>query len=603
MEASSATGGGGDENNTLNIDCLDDISKAVVFAQYGKFEELCQLYNENRVEINQKDKEGCTILQWASINNRIDIARFLIGKGVFVNEKGGLLGETSLQWAVRHGYLQMVILLMESGADLSHRNNMGLDALFLAVQCGKTEVVFYLLASGSNPDTTDTKGFTPLMWVCSYLPTHIALIWVLLAYGAGSSINQQLPENGNTALHFAVMSGVSFKGILALVEAGASFEIENTAGQTPLTLTDHEGYQYTSQQWLQRMTGSRSNKDLPLYRGFFLSFFQMGGLVAPITFLGWKLGSATSLLLMFAQSNLCTKIWMTPGNLGSLGLNCALITFICGCFLFEMAPSISIIGTLLHISFVSGILWFLFKAHRSDPGSPQGSSLGERSATVIRLAKEGTLEASEMCATCVIPKTARLHHCTECHKCIERFDHHCPWIGNCVGIGTHRYFVGFLICVVLALISHLWHSMIHLRTACEPDESYSELARCLFIKMSKPFTFSCIFSIFVLWWVVGLLVINIWQIGIDKTTYEVISNSKHYQCRHANRSQPPARVNSCLQRFVQCQHSVSIFSKNVYHFAIGLAEPGKLTKHQKSLNSIVFEPSEESLLPANKSEV
>lgn len=40
----------------------------------------------------------------------------------------------------------------------------------------------------------------------------------------------------------------------------------------------------------------------------------------------------------------------------------------------------------------------------------------------------------KICHKCDRIKPLRAHHCSVCGKCINKMDHHCPWINNCVGI-------------------------------------------------------------------------------------------------------------------------------------------------------------------------
>jgi len=73
-------------------------------------------------------------------------------------------------------------------------------------------------------------------------------------------------------------------------------------------------------------------------------------------------------------------------------------------------------------------------------------------------APDGSQIEYRWCDSCGLWKPPRASHCGICRRCFDRFDHHCPWVGNCVARGNHRFFCGFTgfigvagLCVPLAL--------------------------------------------------------------------------------------------------------------------------------------------------------
>ena len=52
-----------------------------------------------------------------------------------------------------------------------------------------------------------------------------------------------------------------------------------------------------------------------------------------------------------------------------------------------------------------------------------------------------------ICPTCEILRPSESRHCYICNKCVDRFDHHCQWVNQCIGIGNHNVFYLFLITI------------------------------------------------------------------------------------------------------------------------------------------------------------
>ena len=56
------------------------------------------------------------------------------------------------------------------------------------------------------------------------------------------------------------------------------------------------------------------------------------------------------------------------------------------------------------------------------------------------------------CVPCKIVRPMRTIHCYQCDVCITGYDHHCPWVGKCIGKSNMCQFQCFLCSVFVIFI-------------------------------------------------------------------------------------------------------------------------------------------------------
>jgi ankyrin repeat protein len=178
---------------------VDDCISAV---QRGDLVAVTEFISVQKVSVNSTDIHGCSLLHWAALNQRYNVAKYLLISGADINVAGGDLGEMPLQWAVRSQYLPICDLLIQYGANLAHKSSAGaFDALHLACHSGNVPIICSLLINGANPDSTNGQMETPLLWILKNSLDSVDIIRLLLQFNANVFA---VDANMNNAMHIVL---------------------------------------------------------------------------------------------------------------------------------------------------------------------------------------------------------------------------------------------------------------------------------------------------------------------------------------------------------------------------------------------------------------
>lgn len=176
-----------------------------------------------------------------------------------------------------------------------------------------------------------------------------------------------------------------------------------------------------------------------------------------------------------------------------------------------------------------------------EAGAARFKEISAQSGEYARLAMEG--EFRTLCVICRGVRSMRSFHCKLCGCCVQRMDHHCPWVDRCIGLENQRSFYVFLILLALVFMVFLQMSINFLAEA--EGLGLSSAVVLLILLCDVP----------AMLFVLALILRQSVYMLVNVTTYEVLVCPPHMCNRFPRRGSSlwylqGASVRSCLRNFL-----------------------------------------------------
>eukprot|EP00656_Telonema_subtile_P037030 TRINITY_DN4110_c0_g1_i6.p1 TRINITY_DN4110_c0_g1~~TRINITY_DN4110_c0_g1_i6.p1 ORF type:complete len:540 (+),score=139.76 TRINITY_DN4110_c0_g1_i6:194-1813(+) len=302
-----------------------------------------------------------------------------------------------------------------------------------------------LICEGVNVDAQDsTSGKSALHLVAETGSIDAARFLI----GARCDVNLT-DHNGDTALHLAATHDEAAM-VAILIEEGAQLQLSNKKGWTPIQTAITDSFKFNqSVDSVKVMVGQGADllavEDKPgglsptelakrKNNDYLVTYIEqrLHGVRNPERSLGTRLSDARYVLIFWVLfvcvNELLVLLLMRPDGLDWW------------CCVHYLLILMTALAHMMSWCFDPG---YLKSGERTQPEASEKLNVDNDDPCSSTL---------RWCPTCDVGKPRRSKHCTICRLCVSRFDHHCPWINNCVGERNHRVFVVFVSSLMLLLL-------------------------------------------------------------------------------------------------------------------------------------------------------
>ena len=427
-----------------------EIDSVFQLAIYEKYKELSDYILDKKNEIWKiKKGDDITLLHSACVSDNFKLVKLIIES---TKKRLNLISENSLSQEEKINNENIFKDFINAKTETEH-----LTALHYASFRGNIKIIKILIQNFANVQALTYNGLNMLhKGAQGNSPNSIIYFNKKYNIDIASTNNDNL-----NAMHFAAISGMD-NSIIYLLNMGLNPNLQDINGNTPL----HYAVKYGQSRIIKKLLHNGADKNI-----------LNKNKVSP----SMLARENPELSDIFSKKGICQKLFFKPdinkkskfSNINMLLFIILHFTVIFLTFIMLMPYFDNTYFSILYlvISLLLFILFFILAF--SDPGTLTNNKYKD----ALDIIEQGEM-LEYYCPKCLIKMDFRTKHCVICEKCVDDFDHHCFWVGNCIGKKNFSLFFDFLVYVIFNTLFNFLITTYYVLT--EMSTPYGEKANDAF---------------------------------------------------------------------------------------------------------------------------